>query len=89
MTEAMTVTHLDAEITAKAVNALFKFQEKKLADEGRTSLVGFYAQPVLATISLNQAIKKVVIRPRQINIPHRCVYFRIEIIHKYWKHTAM
>jgi hypothetical protein len=73
MTEAMAVAHLDPEITAKAVNALFKFQEKKLADEGRTSLVGFYAQPILATISLNNEVKKAVIRPRQIKIPNRFV----------------
>jgi hypothetical protein len=83
MTEATAVTHLDPEITAKAVNALFKFQEKKLADEGRTSLVGFYAQPILAAVSLNEVVKKPVIRPRQIKIPHRFVSFHSETI---WKH---
>lgn len=73
MTETMSVNHLDPEITAKAINALFKFQEKKLADEGRTSLVGFYAQPIIATVTLNNAIQRAVIRPRQIKIPHRFV----------------
>lgn len=63
---------LGSELAAKAVNALFKFEEKKQTDAGKQSLVGYYAKPILAQIQLKEAIKKAVVRPVRVKIPNRC-----------------
>ena len=70
---------LDSALTAKAVSALFKFEEKKQADGGKQSLVGYYAKPILAQIQLKEVIKKAVVRPVRVKIPNRFVnqYFEI------------
>ena len=65
------VSPLASTLTAKAVSALFKFEEKKQTDGGKQSLVGYYAKPVLAQIHLKEAIKKAVVRPVRVNIPNR------------------
>lgn len=62
---------LDSALTAQAVGALFKFEEKKQADAGKQSLVGYYAKPILAQIRLKEMLKKGTIRPVAVKIPHR------------------
>jgi hypothetical protein len=62
---------LTSELTAKAVGALFKFEEKKQTDAGKQSLVGYYAKPILAQIQLKVALKKAVVRPVQVKVPNR------------------
>lgn len=64
---------LGSALTAKAVNALFKFEEKKQTDAGKQSLVGYYAKPILAQIQLKEAINKAVVRPVRVKIPNRYV----------------
>lgn len=61
---------LDTVLTGKAVAALFKFEEKKLAEKGKQKLIGEYASPILAQVQLKNMIKKPVVRPVRVKIPH-------------------
>jgi ribosome biogenesis protein UTP30 len=61
---------LDSELVAKAVKALFQFEEKKHVEKGSKSLVGYYAKPVIAQIQLKQNIKKAIVRPVRVKIPN-------------------
>ena len=66
----MSNNHLDIPLTSKAINALFKYEEKKRIEKGKVSILGYYSNPVLAQIQLTAPIKKAVIRPVRVKIPH-------------------
>jgi hypothetical protein len=61
-------TQLDISLINKACGALILHEEKKV--EGKTSLLGNYARPILAQIELVNSIKKPVLRPIRVKIPH-------------------
>lgn len=69
---AVAETPLDSVVIAKAIRALFKYNEEKVA-EGKTSIVGNYAQPILAQINLHETLQKAVLIPKRVDIPHRLV----------------
>ena len=69
---AVTESPLDAVVIAKAIRALFKYNEEKVA-EGKTSIVGNYAQPILAQLNLHETLQKAVLIPKRVDIPHRLV----------------
>lgn len=69
---AVTESPLDAVVIAKAIRALFKYNEEKVA-AGKTSIVGNYAQPILAQLNLHETLQKAVLIPKRVDIPHRLV----------------
>ena len=61
-------TQLDVSLITKACGALILHEEKKV--EGKSSLLGNYARPILAQIELVNSIKKPVLRPIRVKIPY-------------------
>ena len=61
-------TQLDLSLINKACAALIVHEEKKI--EGKNSLLGNYARPILVQIELVNSIKKPVLRPIRVKIPN-------------------
>ena len=61
---------LDSALTFKAITALFEYEDKKLRDKGKENLIGIRSKTILAQIQLKNKIKKAVLRPVRVKIPH-------------------
>ena len=61
---------LDSALTLKAITALFEYEDKKLRDKGKENLIGIRSKTILAQIQLKNKIKKAVLRPVRVKIPH-------------------
>jgi hypothetical protein len=83
---AVAETPLDSVVIAKAIRALFKYNEEKVA-EGKTSIVGNYAQPILAQINLHETLQKAVLIPKRVDIPHRLVFHVADDFCDQWPHA--
>ena len=61
---------LDSVLTSKAITALFEYEDKKLRDKGKENLIGIRSKTILAQVQLKNMIKKAVLRPVRVKIPH-------------------
>lgn len=64
---------LDSALTLKAIAALFEYEDKKLRDKGKESLIGIRSKPILAQVQLKEKIKKAINRPVRVKIPHSLI----------------
>mmetsp|Transcript_14271 Transcript_14271/g.13779 ORF Transcript_14271/g.13779 Transcript_14271/m.13779 type:complete len:321 (+) Transcript_14271:96-1058(+) len=61
---------LDTDFTAKAIHELFKYEDKQERNKGRQSAMGPRPKPIYVQVQLKEAIKKAIIRPVRVKIPH-------------------
>ena len=64
---------LDPALTLKAITALFEYEDKKLREKGKENLIGVRCKSILAQVQLKDVIKKAVIRPVRVKIPHSLI----------------
>ena len=63
------MSKLDTKLLRNAVNALLEYNESK-KDAGGNSLLGEYAKAIQAQIQLKESIKKPILKPVRVKIPH-------------------
>lgn len=65
----MTMNHLDTALIAEAITALFDYEGKKVRENGKRAT----AKPILAQVQLKASVKKTVVRPVRVKLPHSLV----------------
>ena len=60
---------LDEALVAKAVSAIFEYEDKKIREKGKRAV----AKPILAQIQLKSTTKKAITRPVRVKVPHSLV----------------
>jgi ribosome biogenesis protein UTP30 len=61
---------LDTDFTAKAIHELFKYEDKQERNKQRQSAMGPRPKPIYVQVQLKDAIKKAIVRPVRVKIPH-------------------
>lgn len=65
----MTTNQLDPLLVSKAVSAIFDFEDKKNREKGKRAV----AKPILAQVQLKATVKKSIVRPVRVKVPHSLV----------------
>jgi ribosomal protein L1 len=65
----MSKSRLETALVAEAVTALFDYEDKKIREKGKRAT----AKPILAQVQLKASVKKTVVRPVRVKLPHSLV----------------